>query len=339
MAAFDGKSTGKEADSSLLPLLLAAFSTAAAEHKTLSTLTTCNRDLAHILTDADHILWRRAFEFATRLDIVPRAAVESKLSWRELLCGRSPLHAASRVRMVEQHDLQAGDVIDWTASVAVIGPPSSLKKDFLNRLAQLDPGQPYLRASRLRSCIVQAFHSRGRLVFSDLDVSDFLDFFFAFQHLKCDAAIIVCDATEVDTSTASPELSWVRDLMPATSQYSLHRTGDPMISILALVSRDQSSIVGRSDQSHMSCKLNNLLLADAVERSDCEVLNVSTEDPAGVDETLQLLTWNLVAQSVERRRRLQESGRHELLAPAHVARGHTLTSRACRQRRAHSQGP
>mmetsp|Transcript_59726 Transcript_59726/g.112627 ORF Transcript_59726/g.112627 Transcript_59726/m.112627 type:complete len:335 (+) Transcript_59726:77-1081(+) len=334
MGEFDSRLTTKEADSSLLPLLLAAFSTAAADHKTLSTLTTCNRTLAEFLTDADHVVWRCAFEFATQHDIVPRVAHQSKLCWRELLCARSPLHAASRVHVVEQHALQAGDVIDWTASVAVIGPPSSLKKDFLNRLVHVDVAgntlHPLLfRASRTRSCIVRAFGSLGRLVFTDVDWDDFL-----VQHLKCDAAIVVCDAREVAASHAARE----GGLMRAISQYSLCRTGDPIICLLALASRDRSSVVDRSDQPRISCQLEKLLLADVVEQLDCEALTVSMEDPAGVDTTLQLLTWNLVAQSAERRRRLRDSGRHELLAPAHFAKSRALSSPAG-QRRASSQGP
>lgn len=252
--------------------------------------------------------------------------------------------------MLPEHDLEPGDWVGWTGLVAVIGRPSGLKKNLLNCLVRHDEADVrrrtpcYLRTLLTRSCIVEAFGDRGRLVFVDYDGRD-LD----LPHRprggldNCDAIVVVCDQADGLAGAAEAVQTLHRadaviaENAPMLRRSSITREGQPP-RLLALASAEPScSLSAWNPSSGTRAVVDALELAGAVGELDCEVTIASTADNAGVNHALHLLVWSLVAQSAARRQRLSETGRHRLLDTSGYWQSQRKPEFARSRRRARSQ--
>eukprot|EP00928_Gymnodinium_smaydae_P035321 TRINITY_DN24878_c0_g1_i1.p1 TRINITY_DN24878_c0_g1~~TRINITY_DN24878_c0_g1_i1.p1 ORF type:complete len:373 (-),score=51.88 TRINITY_DN24878_c0_g1_i1:243-1247(-) len=309
-------------------------------------MTSCSRSLWAFSRDADHIVWRRAFMVASQGTFVPRLATSpsSMSSWRSLLRGRIPpavSHCVTsyplrskawqgtdgdacrhlRVRVVPESELQPGDQIDWFATVAVIGEDGPCKKGIINGLVNYDEVMAGRRSSLvrqtrlLRSCVVDAFQTRGRLVFADFD-SGGLDLPNRPRGgiENVDAAVFVCDAEEgASNAVAAVQLIRRADAIVAESNSAScqrrTRQEGGMLRLLALTTHRSEML----PSNRITSMMEDLQIADGVEDLQCEVVPASAvHNGAGVAHLLQLLVWGLLEQNTFRRQRLQ-AGAHTLI--------------------------
>lgn len=282
---------------------------------------------------------------------VPMAALRMVSSWRDLVRGRALHPGSPQVRVLQQQDLQPGDWVDWTALVALIGSSASLNKALLHRLVRYNDANIlhrasyryfFLRSSLTLSCVVEAFGSRGRLVFADFDEGG-LDL---PQRPRgglenCEAAIVICDVAEGRAGAVRAERLLSRADAILTANPSVYRHScciqeGPVPRLLALTSGDAvGNIVNRDGPDTMGM-VQTLGLMPNIRDVGCEVVSASVADDNGVDHLLQLLTWVLVGQSSDRRQRLEANGGHKLLDTHAFLQGPELDL-SSRRRRSRSQ--
>jgi hypothetical protein len=234
--------------------------------------------------------------------------------------------------VLSEQDLQAGDWIDWNVSVAVLGFDNVVAKALVNTIVRYDEKQfrrqsAYLRPCSIRSCIVEAFGTRGRLVFADFD-SQFLEL--APRLENCDAVVAVCDKSDGAQGAAACELA-IRRANAVIDQ----NTNDSRRAQTEGESLPPRFIVlaGQNDadqKTHEADTCNNpkslthaLQLTSAVEDLSSEIVTTSVADQASVDPFLHLLVWRLIKQSRVRRERLERTTGHRLLDSRVFWRGYS----------------
>lgn len=326
-----------------LPVLLASLSGAAAEPRTLGTLAVCSRPLWHLLQKSDHLLWRLALQHATQQAFVPSAAVQSVASWREMLRWRIQPRNHVCARVLVEDDLHQGDWIDWTALVSVVGTDAAVSKALIDRLVSYDKiaarrQASYLRPFLTRSCVVEAFGLRGRLVFAEFD-SGGLD----LPHRprggleNSDAVVIVGEpAGGIEGAASTAHLLRRADAVIAENMPSERRSlSCSEGSLPRILAFSREAIAEDESDADTRSLVEALQLINIVEEADCDVVTMSTRDERRTNYLLQLLVWSLMGQSPARAQRLKDTGGHKLLDSRVFWQGRDCRA-PCQKRRSRS---
>lgn len=291
------------------PVYVAIHSACLAELGILTALSSCSASLARLLRDADHLVWKQAFSLSSQGAFLSCSATHLVDSWRHLLLDRTPCRSA--VRVLTDEDLKVHDRMDWAALVAVIGPFASGKTSLVRRLVRQQAPQrgngwrPPPLGTGLRACVAEAFGSRGRLRFLEVDELSLPALLSASSHAlhKADAVVLVFDPSGGPAAAA--------EAMRMLASVEAVRTGRPegrRPCLLAISKSDASARRFRGARGAARA----LELEAAVEAVGCEVVPVSAVDGSGSRELMQLLCWNLLMRSNVRRERL-EACNHKIL--------------------------
>jgi len=331
-----------------LPLLLTVVSRCPADAKSLGALASCSRSLSLLLLELDALVWQCAFQYSTVNMHIPKATLSEIRSWQDLIRYRIHHSRCPYVRVLSESDLQPGDWMDWNVSVAVIGLDTAFKKSLLERLVRYDEKHyrrqsAYLRPCALRSCIVEAFGSRGRLVFADFDGRD-LELVHRPQGglENCDVVIAVCDKNDGSEGAAACELLIQRadaviseNLVASRSAQLASEGPPPRFIVLAGQSSTHQMSIDDITCNNPKVLTRKLQLTNAVDDLSCEIVATSVQDDASVDPLLHLIAWRLIKQSSARRERLVNTTGHRLLDSRVFWRGYGKNETSAR-RRSHS---